>query len=58
MATHACASSVLLPWKQGGSFGFQVVVVKIFCGAAEKLLAPTGGGKGGGGVLGLLSRDC
>ena len=32
--------------------------MKIFCGAAEELLAPIGGGKGGGGVLGFLSRDC
>ena len=32
--------------------------MKIVCEAAEELLAPTGGGKGGGGVLGLLSRDC
>ena len=33
------------------------MVVKILCGAAEELLAPIGGRKGGGGVLGLLSLN-
>ena len=54
MATHACASSALLPWKQGGCLGFQVVVMKMFYGEAEELPVSIGGGKGRGGVLGLV----